>query len=130
MFPLSQAVAITVACLSWYTVVCMAYLCIAYMYRCSHCLHLHLERNTPMPPLASYTNNYSDRIQFELRLVLLYTFAKNLYNPILVTAFPEWLNGTEKWSRTSGAVRPSSSCLWCVLRAHVQFCWFDKANAQ
>ena len=35
-------------------------------------------------------------------------------NPILVTTFPECLIGTEPWPHAPGAVRPSSSCLWCV----------------
>ena len=35
-------------------------------------------------------------------------------NPILVRTFLEWLSGTEPWPRKPGAVRPSSSCLWCV----------------
>ena len=35
-------------------------------------------------------------------------------NPILVTAFLEWLSGTEPWPRTPGAMRLSSSCLQCV----------------
>ena len=45
--------------------------------------------------------------------------------PILVTTFPEWLSGTEPLPHTPGAVRPSSLCL----RAHAQFCRFDKADA-
>ena len=48
--------------------------------------------------------------------------------PILVTMFPEWLSGTEPLPHTPGAVRPSSLCLQC-LRAHAQFCRFDKAGA-
>ena len=48
--------------------------------------------------------------------------------PILVTTFPERLSGTEPLPHTPGAVRPSSLCLMC-LRAHVQFCRFDKADA-
>ena len=30
---------------------------------------------------------------------------------ILKMMFPEWLSGTEPWSRIPGAVRPSSLCL-------------------
>ena len=48
--------------------------------------------------------------------------------PILVTTFPEWLSGTEPLPHTTGAVRPSSLCC-SVLRAYVQFCRFDKADA-
>ena len=39
---------------------------------------------------------------------------KCVCNPILVTTFTEWFSGTEPWPRTHGAVRPSSSCLYCV----------------
>ena len=39
---------------------------------------------------------------------------KCVCNPVLVTTFPEWLSGTEPWPRTHGAVRRSSSCLYCV----------------
>ena len=49
-------------------------------------------------------------------------------NPTLVTTFPELLSGTKPWPHTPGAVRPSS-CVCSVLRAHVQFCRFDKADA-
>ena len=49
-------------------------------------------------------------------------------NPILVTTFPGWLSGTEPWPRTPApCVRPR--CVCCVLRAYVQFCRFDKADA-
>ena len=40
-----------------------------------------------------------------------------VYNPILVTTFPERLSGTESWPRTPGAVGPSSFtqlCCYCV----------------
>ena len=48
--------------------------------------------------------------------------------PILVTTFPEWLRGTEPLPHTPvPCVRPRSVC--SVLRAHVQFCRFDKADA-
>ena len=50
-------------------------------------------------------------------------------NPILVKRFLEWLSGTEPCPRTPGTERPSSLCLRCILRAHVQFCLFDKADA-
>ena len=43
--------------------------------------------------------------------------------PILVTTFPEWLSGTEPLP----CVRPC--CVCSVLRAHVQFCRFDKVDA-
>ena len=48
--------------------------------------------------------------------------------PIFVTTFPEWLSGTEPLPHTPGAVRLSSLCC-SVLRAHAQFCRFDKADA-
>ena len=41
--------------------------------------------------------------------------------PILVTTFPEWLSGAEPLPHTPGTVRPSASCLLCVLLAHAQF---------
>ena len=79
--------------------------------------------------------------------------------PIVVTAFPEWLSGTEPLPHTPGAVRPSCvcvpilvttfpsgsvvrnhcrkdpapcvrpRCVVSVLPAHAQFCRFDKADA-
>ena len=47
--------------------------------------------------------------------------------PVLETSFPKWLSGTEPLPHTSGpCVRPR---VCSVLRAHVQFCQFDKADA-
>ena len=37
--------------------------------------------------------------------------AASCCNPILVTTFPKWLSGMEPWTRTPGAMRPSSLCL-------------------
>ena len=48
--------------------------------------------------------------------------------PILVTTLPEWLSCMEPLPHTPVAVRPSR-CVYSVLRAHVQFCRFDKADA-
>ena len=45
--------------------------------------------------------------------------------PIPVTTFPEWLSGTEP--HPAPCVRPR--CVCSVLRAHAQFCQFDKADA-
>ena len=49
--------------------------------------------------------------------------------PVLVTTFPEWLSGTEPLphSHPAPCVRPH--CVCSVLRAHAQFCRFDKADA-
>ena len=48
--------------------------------------------------------------------------------PILVTTFPEWLNGMEPLPYTPSPVRASSLCLvFCV---HIySFAGFDKADA-
>ena len=47
--------------------------------------------------------------------------------PILVTTFPEWLSGTEPLpTHPAPCVRPR---VCSVLRAHVQFSRFDKADA-
>ena len=46
--------------------------------------------------------------------------------PILVTTFPEWLSDTEPLPHTS-CVR--LRCVCSVLRAHAQYCRFDKADA-
>ena len=43
--------------------------------------------------------------------------------PILVTTFPEWLSGTEPLP----CVHPR--CVCSVLRAHAQFCRFNKTDA-
>ena len=45
-------------------------------------------------------------------------------NPVLVPTFSEWLSGTEPWPRTPGAV-----VFLDFLRAHAQFCRFDKGDA-
>ena len=45
---------------------------------------------------------------------------------ILVATFPEWFSGTEPLPHTP-CVRPR--CVYSVLRAHAQFCRFDKADA-
>ena len=51
-----------------------------------------------------------------------------VFIPILVTTFPEWLSGTEPCRKhPAPCVRPR--CVFSVLRAHVQFCRFDKADA-
>ena len=49
-------------------------------------------------------------------------------NPILVTAFPEWLKFTEPWTRTPGYA-PVVVVVIVFLHARVQFCRFNKANA-
>ena len=49
--------------------------------------------------------------------------------PIFVTTFPEWLSGTEPLPHTPGAVRVRPRHVCSVLRARVQFCRFDKADA-
>ena len=47
---------------------------------------------------------------------------------ILITTFLEWLSGTEPLPHTPApSVRPR--CVCSVLRAHIQFCRFDKADA-
>ena len=48
--------------------------------------------------------------------------------PFLVTTFPEWLSGTEPCG-THPAPCVRLRCVCSVLRAHVQFCRFDKADA-
>ena len=50
-------------------------------------------------------------------------------NPILVTTFREWLSGTEPLPHTHLAPCVNPRCVCSVLRAHVQFCRFDKADA-
>ena len=47
--------------------------------------------------------------------------------PILVTTFPEWLSGKEPRTYPAPCVCPR--CVCSVLRAHAQFCQFDKADA-
>ena len=53
-------------------------------------------------------------------------------NPILALTSPEWLSTTEPWPHIPSAMRTSLSAYVLMfvvcLRAHVQFCQFDKAD--
>ena len=77
-----------------------------------------------------YSNNaIIDNVLVSLGCMSLYwSFVVSVCIPILETKFPEWLSGSEPLPHTPGAVR-QSSCVCSVLRAHAQFCRFDKADA-
>ena len=57
------------------------------------------------------------------------TLCGDVYNPVLVMTFPEWLSGTETWLCTTRRRASVLVVLIVFLRAFVQFCRFDKAGA-
>ena len=65
-------------------------------------------------PTLTVTLHYITLLNYLLVAIsshLIIGVRRKLCNPILVTTFPECLSGTEPWPRTTGAVRPSLSCL-------------------
>ena len=76
--------------------------------------------------VSPYSFRYKVTCSYRYRNVCLqYTYTVSVCVPILVTTFPEWLSGTVPLPHTP--VRPR--CVYSVLRAHVQFCRFDKEDA-
>ena len=54
---------------------------------------------------------------------------QNVCIQILVTTFPEWLRSPQYGTIAAHTRRVYPRCVCSVLRAHVQFCRFDKAGA-